>query len=170
MQWGANFRAALGIDGRGYVLEDTTVKAGPATWGNVAVQAYARHDADIIIGEKNFGGEMVSHVIKTAVTAERLQGVRCKLITAARGKTVRAEPISALTEQGKIRFSGYFPELEEELCGFTTHGYIGDRSPNRADAFVWAMSELFPGIIRQDNKSKQIIARDFAPSDASMAY
>ena len=161
--------AGLGIDGRAYILDDSTVKAGPATWGRVAVQTYDRHEADIIIGEKNYGGEMVRHVIKTATTEQRLEGVRCKLISASRGKTVRAEPISALTEQDKIRFAGYFPELEAELVGFTTHGYIGENSPNRADAMIWAVSELFPGITRQEQR-KPVVAKEFAPADAGMGY
>lgn len=159
----------LGIDGRAYVLEDCTVKAGPATWGNVAVQAFSRHEADIIVAEKNFGGAMVDHVVKTARVAARVDGIRCKLISASRGKTVRAEPISALTEQGKIKFCGVFPMLEMELGGFTTHGYIGENSPNRADAFVWAVSELFPGVTRKERKAAPII-KEWTPADAGMGY
>jgi predicted phage terminase large subunit-like protein len=147
----------LGIDGRGYVLEDVTCKAPPRVWGNVATNAYDRHGADCIVAEKNFGGEMVRHVIQTAKP-----GVPCKLVVASRGKVVRAEPISALTEQGKIRFAGVFPELEEELTSFTTHGYVGDGSPNRADAFVWAMSEVFPGMVKAERK--EIDLTQFQPS------
>lgn len=161
--------AGLGIDGRGYVLEDVTVKAGPATWGNMAVTSYSRHEADLIVAEGNFGGAMVKHVVQTACKAAGMSQVKFKLTTASRGKTVRAEPFSALTEQGNIRFAGYFPELEEELCGFTTAGYIGERSPNRADAMIWAFSELFPGMLRKQERPKQIF-RDFKPSDSSMAY
>jgi predicted phage terminase large subunit-like protein len=147
----------LGIDGRGYVLEDVTCKAGPRIWGNVATNAYDRHGADCIVAEKNFGGEMVRHVIQTAKP-----GVPCKLVVASRGKVVRAEPISALTEQGKIRFAGIFPALEEELTSFTTHGYVGDGSSNRVDAFVWAMSELFPGMVKKE--PKEIDITQFQPS------
>jgi PBSX family phage terminase large subunit len=161
--------AGLGVDGRAYCLEDVTIKAGPATWGNMAVTTYDRHEADIIVGEKNYGGAMVKFVVQSAARANHMVGVKYKEITATRGKVVRAEPISALTEQDKIRFAGYFPELEDELCGFTTHGYTGERSPNRADAFMWAMSELFPGIIRKVEKPKQII-REWSASDPSMAY
>lgn len=159
----------LGIDGRAYVLEDCTVKAGPATWGNIAVQAFSRHEADIMIAEKNYGGAMVEHVIKTARVAARIEGIRVKLITASRGKTVRAEPISALTEQGKVKFAGVFPLLEMELGGFTTHGYIGENSPNRADALIWAVSELFPGVTRKEQKRAPII-REWAPADRGMGY
>jgi phage terminase large subunit-like protein len=68
---------------------------------------------------------------------------------------VRAEPISALTETGRIRFAGYFQNLEDELVSMTTHGYQGDGSPNRADAFVWAMSELFPGLVKEKVERKE---------------
>jgi len=139
----------LGIDGRGYVLEDCTCKCGPATWGNVVATAYDRHAADLIVAEKNYGGEMVRRVLQVAAPVAKIE-----LVTASRGKVVRAEPISALTEQGKIRFAGYFPELEDELCGMTTNGYIGENSPNRADAFVWGASKLFPGIIRNSDKQR----------------
>lgn len=141
--------AGLGVDGRGYVLEDCTVKAGPKTWGSIVTTAYDRHAADRIVGEVNYGGEMVKFVVQTAKP-----GVPFRKITASRGKALRAEPISALTEQGKIRFGGSFPELEEELCAFTTHGYLGTDSPNRADAFVFAMSELFPGIVAKEKDDK----------------
>lgn len=137
--------AGLGTDGNGYVLEDLTCKGGPAMWGKVATNAFERHAADLIVCETNFGGAMVQHVIRTARPR-----TPCKMVTASRGKVVRAEPISSLTEQGKIRMAGEFRALEDELCAFTTYGYTGERSPNRADAFVWAFSELFPGLVREE--------------------
>lgn len=142
--------AGLGTDGNAYVLEDCTVKAGPKTWGSVAVTAFDRHGADRIIAETNYGGEMVKFVVQAAKP-----NVPFRKITASRGKAVRAEPISALTEQGKVRFAGAFPALEDELCAFTTHGYMGTDSPNRADAFVFAMSELFPGVIADKPKEQE---------------
>jgi predicted phage terminase large subunit-like protein len=140
----------LGVDGNGYVLEDLTVKTGPAGWGRVATTAFERHAADIIVGESNFGGAMVKFVVQTSKP-----GVPFKMVTASRGKVVRAEPISALTEQGKIRFAGRFNELEEELCAFTTGGYIGSGSPNRADAVVWGMTELFPGLTKVEKPKRE---------------
>jgi hypothetical protein len=134
--------AGLGTDGNAYLLEDATVKAGPATWGSVATTCYDRHQADKIVAEQNYGGEMVRHVIQTARPRTPFGKV-----TATRGKAVRAEPLAALVEQGKIRHVGYFPELEEELLGFSTNGYTGSGSPNRADAWVWAFTELFGGIV-----------------------
>jgi phage terminase large subunit-like protein len=135
----------LGTDGLGYVLEDLTLKAGPAAWGKVAVSAYDRWGADRIVAEVNFGGEMVRYVVQSV-----RPGVSFRKLTASRGKVQRAEPISALHEQGKIRFAGSFPELEDELCNFTSRGYLGDRSPNRADAMMWGFAELFPGLARQE--------------------
>lgn len=145
----------LGTDGNGYLLEDITVKAGPATWGNVATTAFDRHAADLIVGETNYGGEMVKFVVRTAKP-----GVPFKKITASRGKVVRAEPIASLTEQGKIRFAGDFAELEDELYSFTTMGYIGENSPNRVDAFVWGMSELFPGMVKEEKQKKERMPRN----------
>ncbi len=142
----------LGVDGIGYLLEDVTVKAGPATWGNVATTAYDRWNADLIVGEKNFGGAMVEHVIQTA-----RRNTPYKSVTASRGKVVRAEPVSALAEKGKIRHAGNFPDLEDELISFTTAGYIGADSPNRADAYVWGFTELFGGIIKGKEKKRKPI-------------
>lgn len=140
--------AGLGTDGKGYCLEDCTVKAGPATWGKVATNAYERHEADVVAAETNYGGAMVKHVIRSA-----RPGTPFKMLTASRGKVVRAEPISSLVEQGQIRFVGSFRDLEDELTAMTTHGYMGDHSPNRADAFVWAMSELFPQLTQTKPKA-----------------
>jgi hypothetical protein len=133
---------ALGTDGNAYLLEDCTVKAGPATWGRVAASAYDRHNADVVVGEVNYGGAMVQHTIQTARPRTPY-----KAVTASRGKAVRAEPMSALYEQGKVRHVGDFRELEDELVAFSTVGYMGENSPNRADAWIWVLTELFPGIV-----------------------
>jgi phage terminase large subunit-like protein len=121
--------------------------AGPSQWGKVAVNAYDEFQADRIIGEKNFGGAMVGFVVKTAAAPRT---VPFKEMTASRGKAIRAEPISALyskTDDKKnltpmIHHVGFFPELEEQLCNFTNSGYEGDRSPDRADALIWAATDL----------------------------
>jgi phage terminase large subunit-like protein len=145
--------AGLGVDGRGYAMEDLTIKAGPATWARVACSAYERHKADVIVAEKNFGGAMVKQTIRSANPR-----VNYREVTASRGKVVRAEPIGALCETGKVRIVGWQPKLEDELSGFTTHGYTGTGSPNRADAFVWAMSELFPGLTKPEPVAvKQVV-------------
>ncbi len=159
----------LGTDGNAYVMEDLTVKAGPATWGKVVGDAYDRHEADAVVGEINYGGAMVRHVIQTARPRTNF-----KKVTATRGKVVRAEPISALYEQGKVRHVGYLRDLEEELNGFTTGGYIGDNSPNRADAAIWGISFLFPGIIKSrkdaeepEEKPKRMYMNYGAPTNTS---
>jgi len=131
----------LATDGACYLLEDLTVKAGPATWGRVAAEAFDRHSADCIVAETNYGGAMVRQVIETARPRTPFRPV-----TASRGKVVRAEPFSSLYEQGKVRHVGMFPELEDELSGFSTTGYTGSRSPNRADALIWGLAALFPAV------------------------
>lgn len=142
---------ALGTDGIGYVLEDCTLKTGPKGWGGVVASAFMRHDADAVVAESNFGGAMVEFVIKTAsAAAGTLRRIPVRLVTASRGKAVRAEPISALFEDGKIRIVGELRQLEQELCAFSTTGYLGEGSPNRADAMIWAASELFPGFVKGD--------------------
>ena len=146
--------AGLGTDGNAYIGPDLTVKAGPATWGKVATDAYDRHAADAIIGETNFGGAMVQHVIQTC----RPRTTFAK-VTASRGKVQRAEPFSALYEQGKVRHVGYLSDLEDELAAFSTYGYTGERSPNRADAAIWALASLFPALVKppkQEQKKKSL--------------
>lgn len=151
--------AGLGSDGNAYILEDCTVKAGPATWGKVATDAFDRHQADVIVGEINYGGAMVKHVIQTARPRTLY-----KTVTASRGKAVRAEPFSALYEQGKVRHVGEFQHLEDELCAFSTVGYVGEQSPNRADALIWALTELFPGMVADKRNKKEFNERDYMPS------
>jgi phage terminase large subunit-like protein len=140
---------ALGTDGRAYLLEDITIKGGPSTWGRVAVEAYIRHRADCVVGETNFGGGMVQSTIAVAAKTAEVR-VPFKKVTASRGKTQRAEPFSALYEDGKVRHVGLFPKLEDEMCAFSTGGYTGPRSPNRADAHIWALAELFPSMTRAE--------------------
>lgn len=142
--------AGLGTDGNAYVLEDCTVKAGPGTWGRVATNAYERHAADCIVAEVNFGGAMVEQTIKVA-----RPGTNFKRVTASRGKVQRAEPFSALYEQGKVRHVGRFVKLEDELSGFSTYGYTGSDSPNRADALIWALADLFPALTRGAKREKK---------------
>jgi phage terminase large subunit-like protein len=101
----------LGIDGNAYLLEDLTCKAGPATWGRVATQAFERHQANTIVAEVNYGGAMVKNVIHTARPRTPF-----KALTASRGKHVRAEPVAALMDTGRVRMHGVYRALEDELC------------------------------------------------------
>jgi predicted phage terminase large subunit-like protein len=129
--------AAEGDDGHAYVLADRSLRDAPAVWGRAAVQAYREFDADRIIAEENFGGEMVRFVIRTADA-----NVPVRMVSASRGKVLRAEPVSALYEQGLVHHVGRFAALEDQLCAFTTAGYRGEGSPDHADALVFAISEL----------------------------
>lgn len=151
---------ALGSDGNAYLLEDCSVKAGPATWGRTATSAWERHEANVIVGESNFGGAMVRHVIQTARPRTPYKDVH-----ASRGKTVRAEPFSALYEQGKVRHVGDFPQLEDELTAMSTIGYTGRGSPNRADAWIWVLAELFPALVKAPAKRPET-----KRPDSSAAY
>jgi len=132
--------AGLGIDGHGYVLEDATCQLSPEGWGRRIVERFHFHDADRIIGEANFGGDMVRAIVQSVDPK-----VPYRAVKASRGKSVRAEPIAALAEQGRVHHVGYFPDLEDQLTNFTATGYVGDGSPDRADAMVWALTELMLG-------------------------
>ena len=129
--------AGLGVDGRGYVLADETCNLSPAGWGRRAVDAYRDWKADRIIAERNFGGAMVEHVIRTVDKT-----VSYREVTASRGKFARAEPVAALYEQGRVSHVGMFAALEDQMCMIAPDGYVGDGSPDRADAAVWALTDL----------------------------
>jgi phage terminase large subunit-like protein len=135
--------AARGADGHAYVLADRSLRDAPAAWGRVAVQAFHDFDADRIVAEENFGGEMVRFVIRAADP-----NLPVHMISASRGKVLRAEPVSALYEQGIVHHVGRFAVLEDQLCAFTTAGYRGEGSPDHADALVFAVTEL---MLKADN-------------------
>jgi phage terminase large subunit-like protein len=134
--------AGKGIDGQGYVLADFTCTLSPAGWGRRIAEAVSAHRADCVVAEGNFGGAMVESVLTAANV-----GARVKMVTASRGKIVRAEPIAALYEQNQVRHAGAFTALEDQLTAFTTDGYVGGGSPDRADAMIWALTEL---MLQQD--------------------
>lgn len=134
---------AEGQDGIGRVLADCSVRrASPERWARAAAGAARAWGADRVIAEANQGGDMVMSVLRAADI-----GLPVKLVHASRGKAARAEPVAAAYEAGRVRHCGTFPELEDELCGIMAGGgYEGPgRSPDRADALVWAMTELMLG-------------------------
>lgn len=131
--------AGLGVDDRVYVLADYSGRYSPEQWGAMAVKAWKTHGADRIIGERNFGGDMVRAIVHAAD-----RNAPYKEVTASRGKVVRAEPVSALYEQGRVSHVGRFASLEEQQMNFSVSGYLGDKSPDRADSLVWAITELVP--------------------------
>ena len=127
--------AAKAADGHAYVLEDLTCRFSPDKWAQRAVSAYYRHRADRLVAEVNNGGDMVERVIRTVDP-----DIAYKAVKASRGKTVRAEPIAALYEQGRVHHLGLFPALEDQMCSFTPDQFEG--SPDRVDALVWCLTEL----------------------------
>lgn len=127
----------LGSDGIVYVIEDCSCRMSPEGWGRKTVDAYRRHRADRIVGEKNYGGAMIASTIRTID-----KRAAYKDVNATRGKTVRAEPVSALYEKGLVRHVGRFRELEDQMGMMTTQGYKGSGSPDRMDALVWLVTEL----------------------------
>lgn len=134
--------AGLGVDGRGYVLDDRSCRLPPAGWARLAVANVDYYEADYIVAEVNQGGDMVEAVIKAVRSTIKVRKVR-----ASRGKVTRAEPVSALYEQGRISHVGAFPALEDQMVLFTPFGIAGDGAADRVDALVWALSELFPSIV-----------------------
>jgi phage terminase large subunit-like protein len=133
----------LGRDEVGYVLGDRSVRGlSPEGWARAVAKAAEAFGADRVVAEANNGGAMVESVLRGA-----RQSLPIRLVHATRGKAPRAEPVAALFESGLARFAGRFPELEDELAGLGVAGrYEGPgRSPDRADAMVWAMTELLLG-------------------------
>lgn len=129
---------------RGYVLADRSLRGTPEEWARAAVRLYREFQADKIVAEKNNGGEMVLSVLRAADRA-----VPVTLVHATRGKHVRAEPISALYEQGRIHHCGRFDKLEDQMCLFSIDNVRGENgmgSPDRVDALVWGFTELFDKI------------------------
>jgi phage terminase large subunit-like protein len=129
--------AGRGEDGHGYVLEDLSVRGSPATWARQAVSGYQKYQANLIAVEANHGGDMAIHTLQTCDAK-----VTVKKLWASHGKYARAEPISALYEQGNVHHVGMFAALEDELCTWVPDE--GMPSPNRLDALVWSLTELLP--------------------------
>ncbi|OAN53540.1 MULTISPECIES: DNA-packaging protein [unclassified Sphingobium] len=135
--------AGTGGDGRAYVIADASVSGErPEGWARAVAAAAMVHGADRVVAEANNGGAMVESVLRAA---EETMPVR--LVHASRGKAARAEPVAALYEAGRVAHRGAFPELEDQMCGLLAGGaYVGPgRSPDRADALVWALTDLMLG-------------------------
>lgn len=130
--------AGLGVDRRGYVLADRTLQGrDPMVWARAAIAAYRDFEADVIVAEANQGGDLVLQVFRTADPT-----VPVRKVHAARGKFLRAEPVSVLYTEGRVIHVGTFPELERQMCDFAADGLSNGRSPDRLDALVWAITEL----------------------------
>ena len=129
--------AGLGMDGKGYVLADWSCRALPHAWAQRAITAFEEYHADRIVGETNNGGDIIEAVLRTIN-----RNISYRSVHASRGKAIRAEPIVALYEQRKIVHVKPLPDLEDQLCTWTPDS---NESPDRLDALVWALTELFPG-------------------------
>ncbi|MBV8685766.1 MAG: DNA-packaging protein [Alphaproteobacteria bacterium] len=126
-------------DGICWVLADLTASGlSPEAWARRVAEAARLYGAVKVVAEKNQGGDMIASILR-AVDAD----LPVKLVHAGASKAARAEPIALRFETGGARLAGHFPELEDQLCALTWNGYQGPGSPDRADAMVWAMTELF---------------------------
>lgn len=147
---------------RGYILEDGSLRGSPEEWARKAVHLYRKYSADRIVAEKNQGGEMVEAVIRSVDRT-----VPVTLVHASRGKHIRAEPISALYEQGRIHHCGRFDQLEDQMCMFSLDnirdGNMG--SPDRVDALVWGLSFLFEKITSRPRTRK--VSQGSIPTDSN---
>jgi phage terminase large subunit-like protein len=129
--------AGIGQDDLYYVIDDLTVSCSPNEWAKIAINAFYYYSADLIVAEVNFGGPLVEELLRKVDTK-----ISYKAVRASKGKAVRAEPISALYEQGKVIHVKELVELEAQMCEMTAMGYKGKGSPDRVDALVWALTEL----------------------------
>ncbi|RKE85531.1 terminase family protein [Rhizobium sp. AG855] len=130
--------AGLKDNGQAVVLSDCSVEGtGPATWARAVVSAYRRFEADRVVAEVNQGGDMVKSVLESVEARLPVTTVR-----ATRGKFLRAEPVAALYEQGRVLHAGRFSALEDQMCDFGVDGLSNGRSPDRLDALVWALTAL----------------------------
>jgi phage terminase large subunit-like protein len=142
----------LGVDGRGYVLDDQSCSLSPNGWGRRAVSCFDLFSADCIVVERNQGGDMVANTIKSV-----RPGIKIVEVHASRGKVTRAEPVSAMYEQGRISHVGAFPALEDQMVLFTTSGIVGETTADRVDALVWAFSQLFPSLVNNTGNKIKIV-------------
>jgi hypothetical protein len=122
------------------VLADRSLRASPQQWAAVTVSAFKEFGADLVVAEKNFGGSLVEANLRNAD-----RNIPVKLVTASRGKAMRAEPVAHLYARGEVDHAATFADLEEQATQMTTAGFMGQRSPDRLDAMVWALSELSGG-------------------------
>jgi phage terminase large subunit-like protein len=123
-------------NGHYYVLGDYSLAASPLVWASEVVKAYHIHHADRIIGEVNNGGDLIETTLRTIDPT-----VSYRKVTATRGKAIRAEPIAALYEQGKVHHVGAFQDLEDQMCEWVPNDPKA-KSPDRMDALVWAITDL----------------------------
>ena len=137
--------AGLNRDGHVYVLEDASLRGTPGEWAMRALQAYGRWDASTVVAEVNNGGDLVEANLRSVIASTKLGAMGAAMmpyrpVRASRGKLVRAEPVAALYEQGRVHHAGMFSQLEDQMCSYVPNMDL--RSPDRMDALVWAIWDL----------------------------
>ena len=145
--------AGLGDDGRGYLIDDISCREGPAGWAKMAIAGYDRYECDAICAEVNNGGDMIETVIRNYRPEIKVIKVHASI-----WKITRAEPVSALYEQGKISHLGSLPILEDQMVMFTANGIMGGSLADRTDAAVHALTELMlkgQGVIRTPPQTRR---------------
>jgi len=144
--------AGRGGDGEAYILADRSAGGlSPARWARRVADAYHAYEADRIVAEANQGGEMVEAVIRQVD-----QSLPVTLVRATRGKAIRAEPVAALYEQGRIHHIGILARLEDQLCEFDPSAPSASGSPDRLDALVWALTHLMLGPSNADPSIRRL--------------
>lgn len=132
--WTGIVVVGLGFDGNAYVLEDASVQGTPETWAKKVATMYDNWDADLVVAEKNYGGEMVEHTIRTA-----RRNIPVKMVNATRSKIIRAEPVQMLYLKKQVFHTDTFKELEAQMCDYKAET---KKSPDRMDALVWGLTEI----------------------------
>jgi|SRR5882757_2266202 len=130
--------AGLGIDNRGYILEDYSIAGTPNEWGTNVLEAYNKYKADCIVGDINHGGDMVGAVIKSTAESSNLKHVPFEIVRASRGKQPLAEAVSNLYQKKEVLHVGTYPDLEDQQCNWLH----GERTPDRFGACIWTITNL----------------------------
>ena len=141
----------IAATGHGYILQDASLRASPAEWARAGVRCLHQNQGDRIVGEVNNGGDLVEVNIRTVD-----RNIPFTAVHASRGKAIRAEPVAALYEQGRIHHVGTFPELEDQMCNWVP----GGKSPDRMDALVWCIWELFGLGLKDEQQQRVYVIHD----------
>ena len=142
----------LAANGHGYILKDASLQASPAEWARAGVRTFHNTRADRIVGEVNNGGDLIEVNIRTVD-----RNVPFTAVHASRGKAIRAEPVAALYEQGRIHHVGTFPQLEDQMCDWSPGA---GKSPDRMDALVWCIWELFGLGVKDEQQQRVYVIND----------
>lgn len=157
--------AALGVDGHVYVLADLSLRGTPGDWALAVLRAYCEYTADRIVAEVNNGGDLVEGNLRGFVSAKMGllagQTLPCRSVRASRGKMIRAEPVAALYEQGRVHHVASFTKLEDQMCSYVPG--LGEKSPDRMDALVWAITDLVIDPLEETTQLVEDTYREISP-------